>query len=122
MSERPRALSIFDISISRMLLEGVMTPRFQMAAGSLYFTNELLLLASLALLALLIYAVHPVGWPFSQKSKQHFPPGPPPRFLVGNWFDFPQRDDASQYMEWEKKYHSALMQTLRILLNLKIHR
>ncbi len=85
-----------------------MTPRFRMG---LYLAIELLLVV-----VLLIYAVR--GRLSRRKNKQNYPPGPTPRFLVGNWFDFPQRDDASQYIEWEKKYHSALIQAFRIPLKI----
>ncbi|KAF9266529.1 cytochrome P450 [Marasmius fiardii PR-910] len=38
----------------------------------------------------------------SRSSKRHYPPGPKPRFLVGNFFDIPKREAWKVYREWGK--------------------
>ncbi|KAF8959261.1 cytochrome P450 [Flammula alnicola] len=38
-----------------------------------------------------------------------YPPGPKPRFLVGNLFDLPSHDSAKIYIEWGKKYNSNIL-------------
>ncbi|KAF8957569.1 cytochrome P450 [Flammula alnicola] len=38
-----------------------------------------------------------------------YPPGPKPRFLVGNAFDLPSRYSPQVYMEWGKKYNSNIL-------------
>jgi len=39
-------------------------------------------------------------------QKHHRPPGPKPRFLIGNALDMPKRKQAEVYMKWEEKYGS----------------
>ncbi|KAF8959259.1 cytochrome P450 [Flammula alnicola] len=38
-----------------------------------------------------------------------YPPGPKPRFLVGNMFDFPTNCAAEKYIEWGEKYKSDIL-------------
>lgn len=45
------------------------------------------------------------------KSLQ-FPPGPKPKFLIGNALDFPRGDAGRVFAEWGKKYNSAYGLTL----------
>ena len=37
-----------------------------------------------------------------------FPPGPTPKFLIGNALDFPKGNAGRVFAEWGKKYNSAL--------------
>ena len=37
-------------------------------------------------------------------SKKRLPPGPKPKFLIGNLFDVPQDAAWKVYAEWGKKY------------------
>ncbi|KAF8957568.1 cytochrome P450 [Flammula alnicola] len=38
-----------------------------------------------------------------------YPPGPKPRFLIGNLFDLPTIDAAETYVEWGEKYNSDIL-------------
>ena len=91
-----------------------------MAGMAQYLPNAQIFLAILPFFALLIYVSHPFGRLF--KRKNNYPPGPNPSFLVGNWFDFPHSDDASQYMEWENKYNSMFTQAFRSIINFTVRR
>uniref|UniRef100_A0A8H7XQ86 Cytochrome P450 n=1 Tax=Psilocybe cubensis TaxID=181762 RepID=A0A8H7XQ86_PSICU len=42
-------------------------------------------------------------------SRGPYPPGPPPKPLVGNAFDFPTAWPADGYIEWGKKYNSTVV-------------
>ena len=49
---------------------------------------------------------------FSQRSRRaqrKTPPGPPPRFLVGNLFDIPSTGQAEEYIKWGEKYNSECL-------------
>lgn len=35
-----------------------------------------------------------------------YPPGPKPKLLIGNMFDFPIEEASEVYMEWGRKYGS----------------
>lgn len=35
-----------------------------------------------------------------------YPPGPPSRFLVGNFFDIPKQRPYREYANWSKEYNS----------------
>jgi hypothetical protein len=37
-----------------------------------------------------------------------FPPGPNPKFLIGNALDFPKGDVGRVFAQWGKKYNSAV--------------
>jgi hypothetical protein len=37
-----------------------------------------------------------------------YPPGPKPKFLIGNALDFPKGDAGRVFAEWGKKYNSAI--------------
>ena len=37
-----------------------------------------------------------------------YPPGPKPKFLIGNALDFPVHDATRKYLEWSKEYSSTL--------------
>jgi len=41
------------------------------------------------------------------RKQRVYPPGPKPRFLIGNLLDLPTTNAAEVYMEWGKKYNSA---------------
>lgn len=43
-----------------------------------------------------------------------FPPGPEPRFLVGNLYDLPSSDAAYTYAEWGRRYNCALKPLLSV--------
>lgn len=36
-----------------------------------------------------------------------YPPGPSPRFLVGNFFDIPKKRPYIEYANWSKRYNST---------------
>ncbi|KAF8161644.1 cytochrome P450 [Crassisporium funariophilum] len=38
-----------------------------------------------------------------------YPPGPKPKFVIGNMFDFPTTNAAASYIEWGKKYNSDIL-------------
>lgn len=40
----------------------------------------------------------------ARSKRSPFPPGPKPRFLVGNMYDIPTDNAAYHYMEWGKRY------------------
>ena len=37
-----------------------------------------------------------------------FPPGPKPKFFIGNALDFPKGNAGRVFAEWGKKYNSAV--------------
>jgi hypothetical protein len=41
-----------------------------------------------------------------------FPPGPRPKFLIGNALDFPRGDAGRVFAEWGKKYNSTYVLAL----------
>jgi len=43
------------------------------------------------------------------KGRVPYPPGPKPRPLIGNMFDFPNHNAASEYANWGRKYNSAIV-------------
>lgn len=40
------------------------------------------------------------------KTRVAYPPGPNPKPIIGNAFDFPKYDAAMEYLNWGKKYNS----------------
>ena len=51
-----------------------------------------------------------VFWKYliSRKKQRLYPPGPKPKPIIGNFFDFPTKDLAKVYLEWGRKYNSEL--------------
>ncbi|KAF9050229.1 cytochrome P450 [Panaeolus papilionaceus] len=46
----------------------------------------------------------------TSKDERHlFPPGPKPRFLIGNLLDIPLKDASSIYWKWSKYFNSSLL-------------
>ncbi|PPQ87679.1 hypothetical protein CVT25_011446 [Psilocybe cyanescens] len=43
------------------------------------------------------------------KARTPYPPGPKPKPLVGNMFDFPVAKPALRYVDWGKKYNSSIL-------------
>ena len=44
-------------------------------------------------------------WP---KRQQHpYPPGPPPKPLIGNALDIPSKKPCAKYLSWSKEYNSG---------------
>lgn len=41
-----------------------------------------------------------------RKTGASYPPGPKPKPIIGNAFDFPKYDAALEYLNWGKKYNS----------------
>jgi len=37
-----------------------------------------------------------------------YPPGPKPKFLIGNALDFPKAEEGRVFAEWGKQFHSTL--------------
>ena len=46
---------------------------------------------------------------FPSTSVNGPPPGPPPKFLVGNTLDIPLRYRAEEFMRWGKRYNSGIL-------------
>ena len=38
------------------------------------------------------------------QRRKRYPPGPPPRFFWGNFFDFPKDRPYKAYADWGKEY------------------
>jgi hypothetical protein len=66
------------------------------------------LFAAFALLVFLKFAIDKLS------SVRHgpYPPGPKPKPLIGNMFDFPIKEASEVYMEWGRKYGSTLIISL----------
>lgn len=45
----------------------------------------------------------------ARKSHPPYPPGPPPKPLIGNAYDIPFSKAAVRYMEWSKQYNSDII-------------
>ena len=41
------------------------------------------------------------------KARLPYPPGPKPKFLIGNALDFPKGEAGRIFTDWGKKYNSA---------------
>ena len=50
---------------------------------------------------------HIVNTWFANVKHGPFPPGPEPRFIVGNLYDLPSSDAAYTYAEWGRRYNCA---------------
>lgn len=46
-------------------------------------------------------------------SRLPYPPGPPPRFILGNLFDLPKARTHLILAEWSKRYNSKLIRRRR---------
>jgi len=66
-----------------------------------------LLLTALPL-ALLAILVTKLFHDRKRQSKFPYPPGPEPKFFIGNMLDFPKSNSAQVFSEWGKKYNSTL--------------
>jgi len=62
---------------------------------------------SLALLVLLVTANLAYRM-LKRNARLQYPPGPKPKFLIGNALDFPKSDSARVFAEWGKNYNSAI--------------
>jgi len=61
-----------------------------------------LLLLAAALAALGSYII--IAKAFTQSTRR--PPGPKPKFLIGNVLDIPSRNQAEEFIKWEARYGS----------------
>ncbi|CAA7263091.1 unnamed protein product [Cyclocybe aegerita] len=43
------------------------------------------------------------------KPRVPYPPGPKPRFFVGNFLDFPEENAAENYLKWGRQYNSDVV-------------
>ena len=66
--------------------------------------SAILCLALMVVAGLVLYP----GLLGSRKESVPLPPGPKPKFLIGNLMDIPTTNAAECYIEWGKKYHSEL--------------
>uniref|UniRef100_A0A8H8CKD5 Cytochrome P450 n=1 Tax=Psilocybe cubensis TaxID=181762 RepID=A0A8H8CKD5_PSICU len=46
---------------------------------------------------------------FTARKRELYPPGPRPKFLIGNLLDLPSVISPMAFAEWEKKYNSPLL-------------
>ena len=44
-----------------------------------------------------------------------YPPGPKPKFLIGNALDFPKHNARRVFAEWGKKYNSAVWSSMIVV-------
>jgi hypothetical protein len=61
--------------------------------------------------ALLIIVAAKLAYAFSRRKARslQYPPGPEPKFLIGNALDFPKGNSGRVFAEWGKKYNSAFL-------------
>ncbi|KDR82203.1 hypothetical protein GALMADRAFT_135566 [Galerina marginata CBS 339.88] len=65
---------------------------------------------SIAAALLLFWIVKRLFGPRSNSQQgSSFPPGPPPKPLIGNLTDLPTINAAQTYIEWQKKYNSEIL-------------
>lgn len=65
--------------------------------------TAILFLLSLCALAIIVQAI---SGGRRNSYNLPYPPGPPPRFIVGNYFDVPQEHPHLEYVRWSKAYNS----------------
>lgn len=71
-------------------------------------------ISSLILIALLVLIAKLCKDSFAKHAKRApYPPGPNPKPIIGNMFDFPVKDAPQEYVEWGKKYNSMLRHSIR---------
>lgn len=46
------------------------------------------------------------------RNEGPFPPGPKPRFLIGNALDIPFQKPAQTYLEWSKRFQSMICEVV----------
>lgn len=63
-------------------------------------SNDKLVLSGFAVLMVCISVVMRAN----KRRRLHYPPGPPPHFLWGNFFDLPKEKPYARYAEWSKTY------------------
>ncbi|KAF9054744.1 cytochrome P450 [Panaeolus papilionaceus] len=68
---------------------------------SVMIPSVLAAILALGLIRLLVQFLRPSAGPF--------PPGPKPRFLIGNALDIPSTNSTRVYLEWTKKYNSNIL-------------
>ena len=51
--------------------------------------------------------VYDLSKPYARSDSLSYPPGPKPKFLIGNALDFPKDNARRVFAEWGKKYNSA---------------
>ena len=73
----------------------------------MYFVLALPDLFSFAVALLLIIAAK-LAYD-SLKRNAPYPPGPKPKFLIGNALDFPKDNARRVFAEWGKRYNSAIL-------------
>ncbi|KAF9477123.1 cytochrome P450 [Pholiota conissans] len=61
-----------------------------------------------ALLALVVVR-QLIAWWTQSMQRLPYPPGPKPKPIIGNLFDFPTNDLAMRYHEWGQKYNSNIL-------------
>jgi len=61
-----------------------------------------------SMVLLLAAALH-WGLTRSKLSKYPYPPGPKPKFLLGNLLDIPAKNLSKVYVEWGKRYQSKVI-------------
>lgn len=63
----------------------------------------ILFLLSLCALTIIVHAI------FGRRRNSYnlpYPPGPPPKFIIGNYFDVPKEHPHLEYVRWSKAYSS----------------
>ena len=75
------------------------------------FMDQLNILGT-SMVLLLVAALH---WALTRpkRSEYPYPPGPKPKFLLGNLLDIPARNMSKVYVEWGKRYQSKVISFLR---------
>jgi hypothetical protein len=59
-------------------------------------------------LSLLVILATKLFFDWNRDSKIPYPPGPKPKFFLGNLLDFPKTNSARVFNEWGKRYNSVL--------------
>ena len=57
--------------------------------------------------ALLVILTTKLFYRWNQQSEFPYPPGPKPKLLIRNLFDFPKTNSARVFAEWGKTYNSV---------------
>jgi hypothetical protein len=64
--------------------------------------------------ALLCVVAAKLAYDLSKRNARslQYPPGPKPKFLIGNALDFPKGNAGQVFAEWGKKYNSTVLPSM----------
>jgi hypothetical protein len=65
-----------------------------------------------------------ISWWLKVATRLPYPPGPKPKPLIGNMFDFPLVDYGMHYLRWGKEYKSktSVCLSTKLLINRRFRR